>query len=102
MRPVFVVSTMPLAHVGVFAAVLGLPAPTRSASKKVIGGDRVHQGETRRITVVGDGLDFATSVVSSDARIGVRLLSKKGLAQGRANKHDIRGVAEFSCHCVRC
>ena len=65
-------------------ALLISPAPARSAIEKVVGGGSVHQGETRRITVIGNGMNFATSVDSSDARIGVRLLSKKGLAQGRA------------------
>lgn len=60
---------------------------------KLVGGDRVHQGETRRITVVRDGMDSATSVVFSDARIGVKLLSKKGLAQGRAKGQIVLEVA---------
>ncbi|MGL5878984.1 MAG: hypothetical protein ACRC2V_14595, partial [Xenococcaceae cyanobacterium] len=65
-------------------ALLLSPTPARSAIEKIVGGNSVHQGETRRITAIGDGMNFATEVVSSDARIGVRLLSKKGLAQGRA------------------
>ena len=74
-------------------ALLISPAPARSTIAKVIGGGSVHQGETRRITVIGDGTDFATSVASSDARIGVRLLSKKGLAQGRAKGQVVLEVA---------
>ncbi|RUT03350.1 hypothetical protein DSM107010_60370 [Chroococcidiopsis cubana SAG 39.79] len=38
-------------------------------------------------------MDFATSVASSDARIGVRLLSKKGLEQGRAKGQVVLEVA---------
>ncbi|MDF5735586.1 MULTISPECIES: glycoside hydrolase family 32 protein [unclassified Nostoc] len=75
------------------AALLIFPVPARSAIEKVVGGGSVHQGETRRITVVGDGIDFATSVASSDARISVRLLSKKGLAQGRAKGQILLEVA---------
>ncbi|MEH2454986.1 glycoside hydrolase family 32 protein [Nostoc sp.] len=75
------------------AALLIFPAPARSAIEKVVGGGGVHQGETRRITVIGDGIDFATSVASSDARIGVRLLSKKGLVQGRAKGQVVLEVA---------
>ncbi|WP_375510898.1 glycoside hydrolase family 32 protein [uncultured Nostoc sp.] len=75
------------------AALLIFPAPARSAIEKVVGGGSVHQGETRRITVIGDGIDFATSVASSDARIGVRLLSKKGLGQGRAKGQILLEVA---------
>lgn len=74
-------------------AWLIFPAPARSALQKVVGGGSVHQGETRRITLIGDGIDFATSVASSDARIGVKLLSKKGLAQGRAKGQTILEVA---------
>jgi fructan beta-fructosidase len=74
-------------------ALLISPAPARSAIEKVVGGGSVHQGETRRITVIGDGIDFATSVASSDARIGVKLLSKKGLEQGRAKGQIVLEVA---------
>lgn len=74
-------------------ALLICPAPARSAIEKVVGGGSVHQGETRRITVIGDGINFATSVASSDARIGVRLLSKKGLSQGRAKGQIVLEVA---------
>lgn len=74
-------------------ALLIVPAPARCAIEKVVGGGSVHQGETRRITVIGDGMDFATSVASSDARIGVRLLSKKGLEQGRAKGQVVLEVA---------
>lgn len=74
-------------------ALLISPAPARSAIEKVVGGGSIHQGETRRITLVGDGIDFATSVASSDARIGVKLLIKKGLAQGRAKGQIVLEVA---------
>jgi len=74
-------------------ALLISPAPARSGIEKVVGGGSVHQGETRRITVIGDGMDFVTSVASSDARIGVRLLNKKGLAQGRAKGQVVLEVA---------
>lgn len=74
-------------------ALLISPAPARSAIEKVVGGSSIHQGETRRITVIGDGIDFTTSVASSDTRIGVRLLSKKGLAQGRAKGQVVLEVA---------
>ncbi len=74
-------------------ALLISPAPARSAIEKVVGGGSVHQGETRRITAIGDGIDFATSVASSDVRIGVRLLSKKGLEQGRAKGQIVLEVA---------
>lgn len=74
-------------------ALLISPTPARSAIEKVVGGGSVHQGETRRITVIGDGINFATSVASSDARIGVRLLSKKGLEQGRAKGQIVLEVA---------
>jgi len=74
-------------------ALLISPAPARSAIEKVVGGGSVHQGETRRITVIGGGMDSATSVASSDARIGVRLLSKKGLAQSRAKGQVVLEVA---------
>ena len=75
------------------AALLIFGAPARSAVEKIVGGGSVHQGETRRITVIGDGIDSATSVASSDARVGVRLLSKKGLAQGRAKGQIVLEVA---------
>lgn len=87
---------MKVRTVSVLYATLALlisPAPARSAIEKVVGGGSVHQGETRRITVIGDGMDFATSVASSDARIGVRLLSKKGLEQGRAKGQVVLEVA---------
>lgn len=74
-------------------ALLVSPAPARSTIEKIVGGGSVHQGETRRITVIGDGIDFATSVASSDSRIGVKLLSKKGLAQGRAKGQVVLEVA---------
>ena len=74
-------------------ALLISPAPARSTIAKVVGGGSVHQGETRRITVIGDGIDFATSVASSNARIGVRLLSQKGLEQGRAKGQVVLEVA---------
>lgn len=74
-------------------ALLISPAPARSEIEKVVGGGSVHQGETRRITLIGDGINFATSVTSSDARIGVRLLSKKGLALGRAKGQTVLEVA---------
>ena len=77
----------------VIAALLSFPTPARSAIEKVEGGGGVHQGETRRITVIGDGIDSATSVASSDARIGARLLNKKGLAQGRAKGQIVLEVA---------
>lgn len=75
------------------AAVLIVPAPARSAIEEVVGGGSVHQGETRRMTVIGDGIDFATSVASSDARIGVRLVSNRGLGQGRAKGQIVLEVA---------
>lgn len=73
--------------------LLIFPAQSRGAIEKVVGGGSVHQGETRRITLIGDGIDFATSVASDDARIGVRLLSKKGLALGRAKGQIVLEVA---------
>lgn len=75
------------------ATLLISPTPAWSAIEKVVGGGSVHQGETRRITVIGDGIDSATSVASSDERIGVRLLSKKGLTLGRAKGQILMEVA---------
>ena len=74
-------------------ALLISPAPARSAIEKVVGGGSVHQGETRRLTLIGDGMNFATSVTTSDARIGVRLLSNKGLAEGKAKGQVLLEVA---------
>lgn len=74
-------------------AVLSIPAPARSAIEQVVGGESVHQGETRRITVIGDGINFATSATTSDARIGVKLLSQKGIVQGRAKGQVLIEVA---------
>lgn len=75
------------------ATLLISPTPARSAIEKVVGGGSVYQGETRRITAIGDGLNFATSVTSSDPQIGVRLLSNKGLPQGRAKGQTLLEVA---------
>jgi hypothetical protein len=44
------------------AALSIFPTPAWSAIERVVGGGSVHQGETRRLTAIGDGIDFATSV----------------------------------------